>query len=234
MKLTIIIPVYNEIKSLNILLNKVLASKVKKQIIVIDDYSTDGSREEITSKFSQKVDKIILHQKNLGKGAAIISAKNYINGDYVIIQDADLEYDPNQFELFMKEVENNKIDALYGSRVLKKDKYKNIQNFSHKIRIWGNLLLTFISNIINKQNLTDAHTCYKMVRSDIFKKIDFKEKGFAFCPELNTKLSNLNVKIHEIPINYEGRTYQEGKKITAIDGLSAIKAIIKYKFFKKL
>ena len=233
MKLTIIIPVYNEIKSINILINKVLNSKVEKQIIIIDDCSTDGSREEIINKYKNKVDKIILHKQNLGKGAAIISAKDYIEGDFVIIQDADLEYDPNQFELFIKEVEKNKIDALYGSRVLKKDKYKNIQNFSHKIRIWGNLLLTFISNIINKQNLTDAHTCYKMVRSDIFKKIDFKEKGFAFCPELNTKLSNVNITIHEIPINYEGRTYQDGKKIKAIDGLSAIKAIIKYKFLKK-
>ncbi len=233
MKLTIIIPVYNEIKSVNILLNKVLNSKVKKQIIVVDDYSTDGSREEIINNFKNKVDRIILHKKNLGKGAAIISAKNYIDGDFVIIQDGDLEYDPNQYVHFIKEIENKKIDALYGSRVLKKDKYKNIQNFSHKIRIWGNLLLTFISNIINNQNLTDAHTCYKMVRSDIFKKIDFKEKGFAFCPELNTKLSNLNIKIHEIPINYEGRTYQEGKKIKAIDGISAIKAIIKYKFFEK-
>ena len=233
MKLTIIIPVYNEIKSVNILLNKVLNSKVKKQIIVVDDYSTDGSREEIINNFKNKVDRIILHKKNLGKGAAIISAKNYIDGDFVIIQDGDLEYDPNQYVHFIKEIENKKIDALYGSRVLKKDKYKNIQNFSHKIRIWGNLLLTFISNIINNQNLTDSHTCYKMVRSDIFKKIDFKEKGFAFCPELNTKLSNLNIKIHEIPINYEGRTYQDGKKIKAIDGLSAIKAIIKYKFFEK-
>ena len=231
MKLTIIIPVYNEINSIDILLNKVLSSKVKKQIIVIDDFSIDGSREVITNNFKNKIDKIILHERNLGKGAAIISAKKYIEGDYVIIQDADLEYDPRQFELFVNEVQNKNIDVLYGSRVLKK-KFHNIQNFSHKIRIWGNLFLTLVSNIINNQKLTDAHTCYKMIRSEIFKNIDLKEKGFSFCPELNTKLSNLGIKIYEIPINYEGRTYDQGKKITAIDGIRAIITIFKYKFFK--
>ncbi len=232
MKLTIIIPVYNEINSIDILLKKVLSSKVKKQIIVIDDFSIDGSREVITNNFKNRIDKIILHKRNLGKGAAIISAKKYIEGDYVIIQDADLEYDPSQFGLFINEVQNKNIDVLYGSRVLKKKKFHNIQNFSHKIRIWGNLFLTLVSNIINNQKLTDAHTCYKMIKSEIFKNIDLKEKGFSFCPELNTKLSNLGIKIYEIPINYEGRTYDQGKKITAIDGLRALITIFKYKFFK--
>ena len=231
MKLTIIIPVYNEINTISILLNKVIETKIEKQIIVIDDFSTDGSRETIINNFKKKIDKLILHEKNSGKGSAIISAKKYINGDFVIIQDADLEYDPNQYQLFINELENKNIDALYGSRVLKKDKFSNIQNFSHKIRIWGNIFLTLISNIINNQNLTDAHTCYKMIRADIFKSIFLEEKGFAFCPELNTKLSKRGIKIHEIPINYNGRTYEEGKKISAIDGLIAIKTLIKYKFF---
>ena len=123
MKLTIIIPVYNEINSIDILLNKVLSSKVEKQIIVIDDFSIDGSREVITNNFTNKIDKIILHERNLGKGAAIISAKKYIEGDYVIIQDADLEYDPSQFELFVNEVQKKNIDVLYGSRVLKKKNF---------------------------------------------------------------------------------------------------------------
>ena len=231
MKLTIIIPVYNEINSINILLDKVLGTKIDKQIIVVDDYSTDGTREEILKNYKKKIDKLLLHDENKGKGAAIITAKEYISGDFVIIQDADLEYDPSQYELFINEVSKKKIDAIYGSRVLKKDKYNNIQNFSHKIRIWGNIFLTFISNKINNQKLTDAHTCYKMVRSDIFKSIDLIEKGFAFCPELNTKLSKLGIIIHEIPINYNGRTYEEGKKIRAIDGIIAIKTIFKYKFF---
>tara|TARA_B100000989_G_scaffold232448_1_gene179217 strand:- start:926 stop:1627 length:702 start_codon:yes stop_codon:yes gene_type:complete len=233
MKLTIIIPVYNEIKTVVTLINKVLLSDVKKQVIVVDDFSTDGTRELILKNFKNKVDKIILHEKNYGKGAAIISAKKFIYGDYVIIQDADLEYDPDQYYLFINEVKNRNIDALYGSRVLKKDKFNNVQNFSHKIRIWGNIFLTFVSNIINRQQLTDAHTCYKMIRSEIFKSINLTEKGFSFCPELNTKLSNLGIKIYEIPINYNGRTYQDGKKITAFDGLRAIITIIKFKFFNK-
>ena len=144
MKLTIIIPVYNEINTISILLNKVIETKIEKQIIVIDDFSTDGSRETIINNFEKKIDKLILHEKNSGKGSAIISAKKYINGDFVIIQDADLEYDPNQYQLFINELKNKNIDALYGSRVLKKDKFSNIQNFSHKIRIWGNIFLTLI------------------------------------------------------------------------------------------
>ena len=231
MKLTIIIPVYNEINTINILLKKVIEVGIDKQIIVVDDFSSDGTREIIIKNFENKIDKLILHEKNLGKGAAIISAKKYINGDFVIIQDADLEYDPNQYILFLNELKKKKIDALYWSRVLKKKKFNNIQNFSHKIRIWGNIFLTSVSNLINRQNLTDAHTCYKMVRADIFKSIPLKEKGFAFCPELNTKLSNIGIKITEIPINYNGRTYDEGKKISAVDGLIAIKTLFKYKYF---
>ena len=231
MKLTIIIPVYNEINTINILLKKVIEVGIDKQIIVVDDFSSDGTREIIIKNFENKIDKLILHEKNLGKGAAIISAKKYINGDFVIIQDADLEYDPDQYILFLNELKKKKIDALYGSRVLKKKKFNNIQNFSHKIRIWGNIFLTSVSNLINRQNLTDAHTCYKMVRADIFKSIPLKEKGFAFCPELNTKLSNIGIKINEIPINYNGRTYDEGKKISAVDGLIAIKTLFKYKYF---
>jgi len=233
MKLTIIIPVYNEIKFINSLLNIVLNTKVKKQIIVVDDCSNDGTREVIIENFKDKIDKFIIHEKNQGKGAAIISAQKYINGDYVIIQDADLEYDPNQYEIFIDEIKKNNFKALYGSRVLKKDKYYNVQNFSHKIRIWGNVFLTFVSNKINKQNLTDAHTCYKMIDSEIFKSLILKEKGFAFCPELTTKLANLGVPIFEIPISYQGRSYDEGKKIGAIDGLSAIIALFKYRFFEK-
>ena len=233
MKLTVIIPVYNEINSIDILLEKVLKTNIKKQIIVVDDFSTDGSRDIITEKFKNKIDTIILHEQNQGKGAAIKSAQKHVNGDYVIIQDADLEYDPDQYDLFINEVKKNNYKAIYGSRVLKKDKFFNVQNFSHKIRIWGNIFLTFLSNKINNQNLTDAHTCYKMIESKIFKSLALKEKGFAFCPEVTTKLSNLGINIFEIPINYEGRTYKEGKKITAIDGFKAIAALIRYKFFEK-
>ena len=232
MKLTVIIPVYNEIEYIDILLKKVLATNIDKQIIVVDDFSKDGTREKLIYDYKDKVQKLILHDTNQGKGAAIKSAQKYIIGEYVIIQDADLEYDPDQYELFLSEVKKTNIKAIYGSRVLKKDKFKNIQNFSHTIRIWGNMFLTFISNKVNNQKLTDAHTCYKMVKSDIFKSINLQENDFAFCPELNTKLSNMGIEIYEIPINYEGRTYEQGKKIKASDGLKAIKALLKYKFFK--
>ena len=118
---------------------------------------------------------------------------------------------------------------MYGSRVLNKNKYQNTKNFTHLIRIWGNIFLTFISNIINNQKLTDAHTCYKVFKSNIFKKIELNEKGFAFCPEVTTKLSNMKYKITEIPISYNGRTYGEGKKITSFDGIVALYCLIKYK-----
>ena len=228
--LSIIIPVFNEYKTLKKILNKTLKLKIKKQIIVIDDGSTDGS-SNILKKYKKKIDKIILHQKNCGKGSAIISAKKYINCKYVIIQDADLEYDPVDILKIFNYAYKNKLHVLYGSRVLNKNKFQNTENFTHLIRIWGNSFLTFVSNIINNQKLTDAHTCYKLFRSDLFKKINLKEKGFAFCPEITTKISNKNIKIHEIPINYKGRTYQEGKKISSIDAIEALLCLFRYKKF---
>lgn len=229
-KLTIIIPAFNEKKTIEILLNKIFKIKISKQIIVVDDYSTDGTRN-ILRKYRNKIDKLIFHKKNLGKGAAIKSSQKFIKGDYVIIQDADLEYNPSDYLVMLKKITGNKLDALYGSRVLKDSKFKNVQNFSHRIRIFGNMFLTFLSNIINNQKLTDAHTCYKMFKSEVFKSIKLKEKGFSFCPEVTTKLSVKKISIHEVPINYQGRSYEEGKKIVAFDGIRAIKTLIKYRFF---
>ena len=230
-QLTVIIPVFNEIDSIEILLNKVLDNKIEKQIIVVDDYSYDGTRELLINKFKNKIDKIILHQKNLGKGAAIRSAQKYIIGKYTIIQDADLEYDPSDYFSLINVAEKNKFQAVYGSRVLNKDMSTNIQNFSHQIRIWGNIFLTFLSNKINNQELTDAHTCYKLFDSNLFKSINLNENDFSFCPEITTKLSNKKITIKEVPINYQGRTYEEGKKIKSSDGLKAIIVLLKYKFF---
>ena len=167
----------------------------------------------------------------MGKGAAIKSAQKYIRGDYIGIQDADLEYNPKDLIKIYKFIKKNKFDVVYGSRVLNKNKYQNTKNFTHLIRIWGNVFLTIVSNFINKQNLTDAHTCYKVFNSRIFKKIKLKEKGFAFCPEVTTKLSKKNFQIREIPISYNGRTYGEGKKISSLDGLVALFSLIKYKFY---
>ena len=128
-------------------------------------------------------------------------------------------------------MKKNRFDVVYGSRVLGKNKFENAKNFTNLIRIWGNIFLTMVSNLLNRQKLTDAHTCYKIIRSDIFKNISLMENRFAFCPEITTKLAKKNYKIIEMPINYNGRTYSEGKKINSIDGLVALYCLIKYRFF---
>ena len=228
--LTIIIPVYNEIKTIEKLLKKVLSINIKKQLIIVDDCSNDGTNK-ILIKYSKKIDKLIVHKKNKGKGSAIRSAQKYVKGKYVAIQDADLEYNPVDLLKIIKFLKKNKLNIAYGSRVLNKNKYENTQNFTHLIRIWGNVFLTKVSNIINKQNLTDAHTCYKIFRSDIFRKIKLQENGFAFCPEITTKIAKKKYKIREIPISYRGRTYSQGKKINSFDGLIALYCLLKYRFF---
>lgn len=229
--LSIIIPIFNEIKTIEDLLKKVLKINVGKQLIVVDDGSKDGSID-ILKKYKKKIDKIIIHKKNQGKGAAIRSGQKYVKGKYVVIQDADLEYNPSDIIKLLRVIKKKKLKAIYGSRVLNKKKKENTQNFTARIRIFANFLLTKISNYINNQNLTDAHTCYKMFESKLFKKIKLKENGFAFCPEVTTKISKMNIKISEFPISYKGRTYDEGKKITFFDGLDALYVLIKFRYFK--
>ena len=230
-KLTFIIPVYNEIKTIEKLIKKILKLNIKKQIIIIDDGSNDGT-ERILRKYKNLLDKLIIHKKNLGKGAAIKSGQKHVNGKYVAIQDADLEYNPNDLKKIINEMDKNNLKVMYGSRVLNKNTFQNTQNFTHILRIWGNIFLTIISNFFNSQKLTDAHTCYKVFDSRIFKKIKLKEKGFSFCPEITTKISLMNIDIEEFPINYNGRTYNQGKKITAFDGLDALYVLLKYRYFK--
>ncbi len=229
-KLSIIIPVYNEIKTIEKLINKIFKLKIKKQVIVVDDGSSDGT-EILLKKYKKKIDELLIHKRNLGKGAAIKSAQKFVKGKYVAIQDADLEYDPKDLLRIVSEMERKNYKIIYGSRVLNKSMFKNTQNFTHVVRIWGNVFLTKVSNFLNNQNLTDAHTCYKVMNSKIFKKIKLKERGFSFCPEITTKLSLMNLDIKEFSINYSGRTYEEGKKITAFDGLDALFVLIKYRYF---
>ena len=232
--LTIIVPVFNEKKFIRRILKRIIKIiNVKKQIIIVDDGSTDGTSQILRKEFKKLkiINKIIFHKSNQGKGAAIKSAQKFIKGDYVGIQDADLEYNPKDLIKIYHYIKKNKFDVVYGSRVLNKNKYQNTQNFTHFVRIFGNAFLTYISNVINKQNLSDAHTCYKVFKSKIFKKIELKEKGFAFCPEVTTKLSKNNFQIKEIPISYNGRTYSDGKKISSFDGLIALLCLVKYKFY---
>ncbi|MDC0608768.1 glycosyltransferase family 2 protein [Candidatus Pelagibacter ubique] len=229
MKVSIIIPVYNEEKTILKIINKILQLKnINKELIIVNDGSTDNTKK-LLRKFSNERIRIINHIKNSGKGAAIRTAQKHVTGTHVIIQDADLEYEPSDYKNLLKPFKKKYISVVYGSRVLKKKRYR-LKSFSSFERIFYNHVLTIMSNIINDQRLTDAHTCYKVFKSDIFKSIRLEENGFAFCPEITTKISNLNINIHEVPISYRGRDYSEGKKITYIDGIKAIYALFNYKF----
>lgn len=228
--LTIIVPAYNEKKSISKIIDQINEKIIyTKQIIVIDDFSNDGTRDVI--KNLSNIDEIVFHKRNMGKGAAIKSAIPFIKGNIVAIQDADLEYDPEDLNKLAKEILNQKTNVAYGSRVLNKKRYGN-NNFISNFRIFGNHILTILSNLFNSQQLTDAHTCYKVFKREIFLKLNLKENDFAFCPEVNTKISLLNEKILELPISYKGRNVQEGKKIRFKDALKALLTIIKYKYLK--
>ena len=231
--LSIIIPVYNEIRTIEEIINKInKINFIKKEIILVDDCSTDGTISLIKNKLYKKVHKVIYHENNQGKGAAIRSAQKMITGDIVIIQDADLEYNPEDYFVLVAPILSKKFDVVYGSRVLGKSRYQS-KNFTSKFRIFANHLLTIISNFINNQNLTDAHTCYKVFKGSIFRKIELHEKGFSFCPEVTTKLSNMRINIFEVPISYNGRDVKEGKKIKFKDAIEALLVLIKYKFFNQ-
>lgn len=228
--LTIIVPAYNEKKSISKIIDQINEKIIyTKQIIVIDDFSNDGTRDVIQNL--SNIDKIVFHQRNMGKGAAIKSAIPFVKGNIVAIQDADLEYDPEDLNKLAKEILDQKTNVAYGSRVLNKKRYGN-NNFISNFRIFGNHVLTILSNLLNGQQLTDAHTCYKVFKREIFLKLNLKENDFAFCPEVNTKISLLNEKILELPISYKGRNVQEGKKIRFKDALKALLTIIKYKYLK--
>jgi glycosyltransferase involved in cell wall biosynthesis len=233
--LSIIIPCFNEKKTILKVINQIKRlKKIKKQIILVDDGSNDGTRELINKKLKNKVDKILFHRKNKGKGAAIISSIKFIRGNLVLIQDADLEYNPNDYYKLIKPFSNNNIKAVYGSRVLGRKKINNlfsIKSFPKNFRIFGNFVLTKISNFVNNQSLTDVHTCYKVFRKDVFFKLKIKEKNFSFCPEVTTKLAKLSFPIIEVPISYNGREIKDGKKIRFRDALSALFTILKYKYF---
>ena len=231
MKLSIIIPVFNEKNTILQILEKInKVDFIQKEIIIVDDCSNDKTINHL-KKLPKLEYKIFYHEINLGKGAAIQTGKKFVTGDIVIIQDADLEYDPQDYKLLVQPIITGKAKVVYGSRVLGKRRY-SLKNFSSIYRIFFNHLLTIFSNIMNNQNLTDAHTCYKTFSTELFNSIDLKDNGFSFCPEITTKIAKKGIKIKEVPIEYYGRSYKEGKKISIIDGFNALFTIIKYRFLK--
>ncbi len=234
--LSILIPAYNEAKTIHLILDKVkeieLVNNIKKEVIIVNDFSTDNTIE-VLEKYSQENPELpitIYNQPfNQGKGAAIHKAIEKATGEYLIIQDADLEYDPEEYNDLLKPILKGFADVVYGSRFIGGNPHR-ILFFWHSI---GNKILTSLSNMFTNLNLTDMETCYKLMKTDLAKSLDLKENRFGFEPELTAKLSKVkNIRIYEVGISYYGRTYDEGKKIGWRDGLRAIYCIVKYNLFK--
>lgn len=228
-KISIIIPVYNEINTLETLLDKVEKASfcsLEKEIIMVDDGSTDGTRDLLKKIAQEKNYKIYFHAKNMGKGAAIRTALSYVTGDIVVIQDADLEYDPNDYETLIRLLIEDKADVVYGSRFLKNKPNKTF-TLTHFL---GNKLLTFITNLLYGTTLTDMETCYKAFRYDVIKNITVKSNKFDFEPEITAKVLKRKHYLVETSISYFGRAHDEGKKITWRDGFAAISALIRFRF----
>lgn len=231
MKLSVLIPVYNEVDTLENLIDLVKASPVKnKELVLVDDFSTDGTRELLQTKLYKKVDKVIYHDVNQGKGAALRTGFKAVTGDYVIIQDADLEYDPKEYPLLLEPVIKYNAEVVYGSRYAPRSN-RRVLYFWHTM---GNLFLTFLSNMFTDLSLTDMETCYKLFKREIIQGIDIEENRFGFEPEVTAKLAMQNRVIYEVPISYFGRTYAEGKKIGWRDGVRAIIVILKYGIISRL
>ena len=226
MKLSIIIPCYNELNTIKEIVAAVKAAPVeKKEIIIVDDCSTDGTRELLEKEIAAQVDKVIYHEVNQGKGAALRDGFKAATGDVVVVQDADLEYDPNEFPVLMDPIIKNKADVVFGSRFMGHAPHR-VLYFWHMI---GNKFLTLLSNMFTNLNLTDMETCYKMFRREIIQGIKIEENRFGFEPEITAKVARIKgCRIYEVGISYYGRTYEEGKKIGWRDGVRAIVCILKY------
>ena len=228
MKVSIIIPCYNEEKTIEKILDKILNLKdLDLEIIVVDDKSSDLSRNIITDKLKNKIDKVILNDKNYGKGYSIRKGIQEASGEVLIIQDADLEYDPKDYEKILEPFKLGVADVVYGSRFIGSDK-KRVLYFWHTI---GNKFLTLFSNIFTNLNLTDMEVGYKAFKTSILKDINLKENRFGFEPEVTAKIAKKSLRVYEVGISYFGRKYIDGKKITWRDGFSAIRCILKYNLF---
>jgi glycosyltransferase involved in cell wall biosynthesis len=230
MKLTVVIPCYNERTTIQEIVTAVKNSPIKdKEIIIVDDCSTDGTREVLRNTIAAQVDTIVYHEVNQGKGAALRTGFKHATGDVVVVQDADLEYDPQEYGRLLEPIEAGKADVVFGSRFIS-DRPHRVVYFWHRV---GNHVLTLFSNMFSNLNLTDMETCYKMFRREIIQSIEIEESRFGFEPEITAKVAAMRCRIYEVGISYYGRTYDEGKKIGWRDGFRAIYAIIKYNLFRK-
>lgn len=228
MKLSVVIPVYNEQGTILQVIAAVKGVALEKEIIIVDDGSSDGTREVLATLEDPSV-RVLLHEKNLGKGAALRTGFNNVSGDIVIIQDADLEYDPADYHRLLQPIVDGKADVVYGSRFIGGEQHR-VLFFWHMV---GNKILTLLSNILTNINLTDMETCYKVFRREILERIIIEEDRFGFEPEITAKVARLQVRIYEVGISYAGRTYTEGKKISWQDGFSALRCIIKYNLLSR-
>lgn len=224
--LSVIMPVYNEKTTILKIVDKVLSIDVLKELIIVDDCSTDGTRELLMQKqFDPKVKKVF-HERNQGKGAALRTGFNRAEGSIVVPQDADLEYDPSELKDLVKPITEGMADVVYGSR-LWGGKPQRAHMFWHLV---GNRLLTLLTDILYNTTLTDIETCYKVIRKDVLKDIKLKSNDFSIEPEITAKILKRKLRVYEMPISYYGRTYEEGKKITWMHGFSAIWTLLKYRF----
>jgi glycosyltransferase involved in cell wall biosynthesis len=229
MRLSVIIPCFNELGTIGQVIEAVRDSPVKDcEIIIVDDCSTDGTRDLIKTHIASQVDQVIYHERNMGKGAALRSGFAAATGDIVIVQDADLEYDPQEYPLLLEPILNGKADVVFGSRFMGGRPHRVVY-YWHRV---GNGFLTMLSNMFTNINLTDMETCYKAFRREIIQSIKIEENRFGFEPEITAKVSKLNCRIYEVGISYYGRTYKEGKKIGWKDGFRAIFCILKYNLFR--
>jgi len=224
MLLSVLIPAYNEVHNIQNILNKIGEVNIPKEIIVVDDGSTDGTRELLNTLKSDTI-KVIFHEKNQGKGGAIRTAIAHSKGDIILIQDADLEYDPQDYLKLIPVIESGKEKVVYGSRFLNKQNKHSYFSF-----FLGGQVVTWITNILYFQTLTDEPTCYKVFDAKLLKSIKLNCTGFEFCPEVTAKVAKLGYKIPEVPISYYPRSINEGKKINWKDGVEAIWVLFKYRF----
>lgn len=225
-KLSVVMPVYNERNTLEEIVRRVMAVEIDKELIIVDDCSTDGSREILKKVEHPPGIRVFYQEKNMGKGAALARGFQHVNGEIIIIQDADLEYHPREYPMLIEPILDGRADVVYGSRFL---------GGSHRVLFFwhyvGNKFLTLLSNMLTNLNLTDMETCYKAFRADLLKKIRIVSKRFGVEPEITAKVARANARVFEIPISYSGRDYSEGKKIGWKDGLAAVYTILRFNLF---